>query len=149
TCARARSSAASTSAGTERPSAASARRSRTRRRASSSMRRRYRVRRMKSRELEYDLPDELIAQHPAEPRDSSRLLVAERGTGAVRHRRFRELPVEVGDALVVVNETRVVPARLRLRRETGGAAEVLLLEHTGEDSVWEALARPSARLRPG
>jgi S-adenosylmethionine:tRNA ribosyltransferase-isomerase len=104
---------------------------------------------MKSRELEYDLPAELIAQHPADPRDSSRLLVYERATGDVRHRKFHDLPEEVGAALVVVNETRVVPARLRLRRETGGAAEVLLLEHTGEDSVWEALARPSARLRPG
>jgi S-adenosylmethionine:tRNA ribosyltransferase-isomerase len=104
---------------------------------------------MKSRELEYDLPEELIAQRPAEPRDSSRLLVFDRASGEVRHRRFRDLPDEVGEALVVVNDTRVVPARLRLRRETGGAAEVLLLEYTGEDSIWEALARPSARLRAG
>jgi S-adenosylmethionine:tRNA ribosyltransferase-isomerase len=104
---------------------------------------------MKSRELEYELPPELIAQRPADRRDGSRLLVYDRGTGAVRHRRFAELPAEVGKTLVVVNDTRVVPARLRLRRATGGAAEVLLLERTGEDSVWEALARPSARLRPG
>src|SRR5438132_8547252 len=105
---------------------------------------------MDSEALDYDLPAELIAQRPADPRDSSRLLVYDRGTGEVRHRRFRELPEELRRGeLVVVNDTRVVPARLRLRRPGGGAAEVLLLEHTGEDGVWEALARPSARLRPG
>src|SRR5260221_6614307 len=104
---------------------------------------------MKSRELEYELPSELIAQRPAERRDGSRLLVYERATGAVRHRSFTELHEELSGTLVVVNDTRVVPARLRLRRESGGAAEVLLLEHTGEDGVWEALARPSGRLRPG
>jgi S-adenosylmethionine:tRNA ribosyltransferase-isomerase len=104
---------------------------------------------MKSRELEYELPPELIAQRPVERRDQSRLLVYERATGAVRHRRFSSLPAEVGETLVVVNDTRVVPGRHLLRRATGGAAEVLLLEHTGEDSIWEALARPSRRLRPG
>jgi S-adenosylmethionine:tRNA ribosyltransferase-isomerase len=104
---------------------------------------------MKSRELEYDLPKELIAQHPVERRDQSRLLVFDRATGAIRHRRFGDLPEEVGNALVVVNDTRVIPARLKLSRPGGGAAEVLLLEHTGEDSVWEALAKPSARLRAG
>src|SRR6266581_499761 len=105
---------------------------------------------MDSSALDYDLPPELIAQQPAEPRDSSRLLVYERATGEVRHRRFRELPEELThDELVVVNDSRVIPARLRLRRPGGGAAEVLLLEHTGEDSVWEGLARPSARLEPG
>jgi len=104
---------------------------------------------MKSRELEYELPPALVAQRPAERRDDSRLLVYERSTGAVRHRRFGELPDELAETLVVVNDTRVVPARLRLRRATGGEAEVLLLERTGEDSVWEVLARPSARLRAG
>jgi S-adenosylmethionine:tRNA ribosyltransferase-isomerase len=100
-------------------------------------------------ELEYDLPAELIAQRPAEPRDASRLLVYDRRTGAVRHRRFSELPAEVtGGELVVVNDTRVVPARLRLRRPGGGRAEILLLESL-EDGVWEALARPSSRLRAG
>jgi S-adenosylmethionine:tRNA ribosyltransferase-isomerase len=104
---------------------------------------------MDSCELEYDLPAELIAQQPADPRDSSRLLVYDRATGAVRHRRFRELPEElVRGELVVVNDSRVIPARLRLRRPSGGAAEVLLLEPAGA-GVWEALARPSARLRPG
>ena len=105
---------------------------------------------MKSRELEYDLPEALIAQQPPERRDASRLLVYERADGRVRHRRFRDLPDErLPGTLVVVNDTRVVPARLRLRRPGGGDAEVLLLEHTGEDSIWEALARPSARLKPG
>jgi S-adenosylmethionine:tRNA ribosyltransferase-isomerase len=103
---------------------------------------------MRASELDYDLPTELIAQHPATRRDASRLLVADRGTGAVRHRTFSELPEEVGEYLTVVNDTRVVPARLHLRRGTGGAVEVLLLEPLGA-GVWEALARPSRRLRPG
>jgi S-adenosylmethionine:tRNA ribosyltransferase-isomerase len=104
---------------------------------------------MDSAALDYDLPQELIAQHPAVPRDSSRLLVYERSTGEVRHRRFRELPEELTRGeLVVVNDSRVVPARLRLRRPSGGAAEVLLLEPLG-DGRWEALAKPSGRLRAG
>jgi S-adenosylmethionine:tRNA ribosyltransferase-isomerase len=105
---------------------------------------------MKSSELEYDLPPQLIAEHPAARRDESRLLVYERATDASRHRRFRELPEELGqDDLVVVNDTKVVPARLRLRRPGGGAAEVLLLEPTGENGVWEGLAKPTSRLRRG
>jgi len=103
---------------------------------------------MRASELDYDLPAELIAQHPATQRDASRLLVADRATGAVRHRTFSDLPEEVGGYLTVVNDTRVVPARLHLRRSTGGAVEVLLLEPVG-DGIWEALARPSRRLRPG
>ena len=103
---------------------------------------------MRSSELDYDLPPELIAQHPVERRDASRLLVYERATGAVTHRIFADLPDQVDGQLVVVNDTRVVPARLRLRRASGGAAEVLLLER-GEDGLWEALARPSRRLRAG
>ena len=102
---------------------------------------------MRASELDYDLPAELIAQHPATQRDASRLLVADRATGAVRHRTFSDLPEEVGGYLTVVNDTRVVPARLQLRRSTGGAVEVLLLEPVG-DGIWEALARPSRRLRP-
>src|SRR5713226_97054 len=99
---------------------------------------------MESSALDYDLPPELIAQKPADPRDSSRLLVYERATGEVRHRRFRELPEELTRGeLVVVNDSRVIPARLRLRRPGGGAAEVLLLEQVGV-AMWEALARPSA-----
>jgi S-adenosylmethionine:tRNA ribosyltransferase-isomerase len=105
---------------------------------------------MDSSELEYELPPELIAQHPIEPRDASRLLVYERPSGAVRHRRFRDLPEEVAPSeLVVVNDTRVLPARLRLRRPGGGKAEVLLLERAGADGLWEGLARPTRRLRAG
>src|SRR6516225_12236145 len=104
---------------------------------------------MDSSTLDYDLPADLIAQKPAEPRDSSRLLVFDRASGDVRHRRFRELPDELTRGeLVVVNDSRVIPARLRLQRPGGGAAEVLLLEPAGE-GLWEALARPSARLRAG
>src|SRR5438034_4025217 len=100
---------------------------------------------MKSSMLDYDLPPELIAQRPAERRDESRLLVYERASGAIRHRSFADLPDEVGDALVVVNDTRVVPARIRLERPRG---EVLLVERLN-GNVWEGLARPTRRLRPG
>ncbi|HUG64430.1 MAG TPA: tRNA preQ1(34) S-adenosylmethionine ribosyltransferase-isomerase QueA [Gaiellaceae bacterium] len=99
--------------------------------------------------LEYDLPPELIAQTPIEPRDASRLLVYRRDAGEVEHRRVADLPELLAGALVVVNDTRVVPARLTLRRETGGAVEVLLLERLDDHGTWEALARPSRRLRPG
>jgi S-adenosylmethionine:tRNA ribosyltransferase-isomerase len=101
---------------------------------------------MRSDELDYVLPPELIAQRPAERRDESRLLVYERASGEVRHRRFGDLPSEVADALVVVNDTRVVPARIPIERPKG---EVLLLEPAGEDGVWEGLARPTRRLRAG
>jgi S-adenosylmethionine:tRNA ribosyltransferase-isomerase len=104
---------------------------------------------MKRSELEYSLPEVLIAQHPAERRDESRLLVYERQTGDVRHRRFRELPQELSGELVVVNDTRVVPARLRLERPGGGDAEVLLLEPLNGAGEWEGLARPTKKLRPG
>jgi S-adenosylmethionine:tRNA ribosyltransferase-isomerase len=99
-------------------------------------------------ELDYDLPPELIAQRPVERRDESRLLVYDRASGDIRHRTFRDLPDESGDALVVVNDTRVLPARLRLRRPGGGEAEVLLVEPLG-GGEWEGLARPTRRLRPG
>jgi S-adenosylmethionine:tRNA ribosyltransferase-isomerase len=105
---------------------------------------------MRSSELDYELPQELIAQHPAEPRDGSRLLVHERASGETRHRRFDELASELPEGtLVVVNDTRVLPARLRLERPGGGEAEVLLLERLGENGTWEALARPSRKLRSG
>jgi len=112
---------------------------------------------MRAAELDYDLPPELVAQRPTERRDASRLLVAERATGAIRHRTFADLPDEGRGYLTVVNDTRVVPARLRLRRATGGEVEVLLVEPLGDEGggggagggEWEALARPSRRLRPG
>ena len=95
--------------------------------------------------LDYELPPELIAQQPPDRRDSSRLLVYDRASGAVRHRMFAELPDELSDELAVVNDTRVVPARIRLERPKG---EVLLLEHEG-GREWLALARPTRRLRAG
>jgi len=105
---------------------------------------------VRASELDYKLPQELIAQHPLERRDRSRLLVHDRTTGDTRHRRFDDLPVELPEkTLVVVNDTRVLPARLRLERPGGGEAEVLLLERFGENGTWEGLARPSRKLRPG
>jgi len=96
-------------------------------------------------QLDYELPSVLIAQHPAERRDASRLLVYDRATGAVRHRTFADLPDELRGELVVVNDTKVVPARIPLDSPRG---EVLLLEWH-EDGTWEALARPTRRLRAG
>jgi S-adenosylmethionine:tRNA ribosyltransferase-isomerase len=96
-------------------------------------------------ELDYALPPELIAQQPAERRDGSRLLVYNRATGDVRHRRFAELPDEIERELVVVNDTRVVPARIPIASPRG---EVLLLERIDGD-LWEGLARPTRRLKPG
>jgi S-adenosylmethionine:tRNA ribosyltransferase-isomerase len=104
---------------------------------------------MKRSELDYSLPPELIAQHPVQRRDGSRLLVYDRSSGDVRHRFFWELPDELRGELVVVNDTRVVPAWLRLRRSTGGEAEVLLLEPLNAVGEWEGLARPTRKLRPG
>jgi S-adenosylmethionine:tRNA ribosyltransferase-isomerase len=100
---------------------------------------------VKASELDYDLPPELIAQHPAERRDESRLLVYDRSSRDVRHRVFRELPDELRGELVVVNDTRVLPARIPIERPRG---EVLLLEPVGGDE-WEGLARPTRRLRAG
>src|SRR5690349_24008841 len=101
---------------------------------------------MKANELDYELPPELIAQRPADRRDESRLLIWSRAGGEPRHRVFRDLPEELPPGtLVVVNDTRVVPARIRIDRPRG---EVLLLERLGGDE-WEGLARPTRRLRPG
>lgn len=100
------------------------------------------------RELQYDLPDELIAQRPAEPRDSSRLLVVDRRSGELRHRVFREVGEELrpGDCLVV-NDTRVVPARFFARRATGGRVECFFLR--AERDSWRVLLNPSSRLKVG
>ena len=112
-------------------------------------RRGYSQRRMDTALLDYELPSELIAQRPTEPRDASRLLVYRRGPASIEHRVFSELPGLLDDELVVVNDSRVVPARLRLRRASGGAVEVLLLEAVDDDGTWEALARPGRRLHEG
>jgi S-adenosylmethionine:tRNA ribosyltransferase-isomerase len=100
---------------------------------------------MRAEDLDYELPPELIAQHPTERRDESRLLVFDRSSGEIRHRRFGDVPDELRGELAVVNDTRVVPARIPIERPRG---EVLLLEQV-EDGVWEALARPTRRLKAG
>ncbi len=105
---------------------------------------------MRTDDFDYDLPSGLIAQHPVEPRDSCRLLVVDRGSGQVDHRTFSEIGdyLHAGD-LLVVNDTRVLPARLKgAKLETGGAAEVLLLRERYTDT-WECLVKPGRRLRPG
>ena len=103
-------------------------------------------------DFEYELPPGRIARYPVPRRADSRLLVLSRSTGAIRHRRFRDLPglMDARD-LLVVNDTRVFPARLRGRKPTGAAGEVLLLRPVpgDADSVWEALVRPGRKLKPG
>ncbi|MBY6276778.1 tRNA preQ1(34) S-adenosylmethionine ribosyltransferase-isomerase QueA [Symbiobacterium thermophilum] len=105
---------------------------------------------MRLSDFDYDLPKELIAQKPVEPRDASRLMVVHRASGAIEHRCFRDLPeyLRPGDGLVI-NETRVMPARLLGSREkTGGAMEVLLLKRLDRDR-WETLVKPGKKARPG
>lgn len=105
---------------------------------------------MDIREFDFDLPEELIAQEPVEPRDHSRLMVVDRASGAIRHHRFYELPALLPPrALLVLNDTRVFPARLIGRTDTGAQVEILLLRGTDDPLVWEALARPARRCRPG
>lgn len=105
---------------------------------------------MNTSDFYYDLPQELIAQTPIEKRDSSRLMTLDRRTGETGHRHFYELPelLRPGDCLIM-NDSRVLPARLLGRRlPGGGACEVLLLTNRG-DNVWECLVRPGRRLRAG
>ena len=105
---------------------------------------------MRTSDFDYDLPQELIAQVPAEPRDSSRLMVLDRATGMMQHRGFGDILdlLRPGD-LMVFNQSRVIPARLfGVRDDKGGKVEFLLLRREA-DGVWEALARPGRRLRPG
>ena len=100
-------------------------------------------------DIDYELPEKLIAQHPVEPRDSARLLVAT-NRDQVEHKPMTDLVdmLEPGDVMVV-NDTRVLPARLSLHRKTGGAAEVLLLEQRSSDfRLWEALVKPASKLKP-
>ena len=104
---------------------------------------------MKTSDFDFYLPEELIAQTPLERRDASRLLTLDKHTGAVEHHHFYELPqfLKPGDCLVL-NDSRVLPARLIGHRPTGGACEVLLLVDRG-DKCWECLVRPGRKLRPG
>ncbi|WP_420640318.1 tRNA preQ1(34) S-adenosylmethionine ribosyltransferase-isomerase QueA [Candidatus Poriferisocius sp.] len=104
---------------------------------------------METAALHYELPDAAVAQQPAEPRDSSRLLVDRGPNHAPRHHHTRDLPELVGPGdVLVVNNTRVMAARLGLRKATGGRVEVLLLE-PGDNGWWQALVRPGRRVPPG
>ena len=104
---------------------------------------------MKTHDFWYDLPEELIAQTPLQQRDSSRLLVLDRGTGNVSHRHFYDVIeyLQPGDCLVM-NDSRVLPARLLGHRPTGGAVEVLLLRDLG-DKKWECLCKPGRKMQVG
>ena len=104
---------------------------------------------MKTSDFDFELPEELIAQTPLERRDTSRLLTLNKTTGEIEHHHFYELPqfLRPGDCLVL-NNSRVLPARLIGRRLTGGVCEVLLLVDKG-DNVWECLVRPGRKLKPG
>ena len=104
---------------------------------------------MKTHDFWYDLPEELIAQTPLQQRDSSRLLVLDRDSGSVHHRHFYDITeyLQPGDTLVM-NDSRVLPARLLGHRPTGGAAEILLLRDLG-DNRWECLAKPGRKLQIG
>jgi S-adenosylmethionine:tRNA ribosyltransferase-isomerase len=107
---------------------------------------------VKAGEFDFELPEHLIAQEPAARRDGSRLLVLERETGRIAHRRFTDLPDELrpGD-LIVVNDTKVFPARLQGVKPTGGRIEMLLVERVGggDDSLWRVMLGGSKSVRPG
>ena len=104
---------------------------------------------MKTHDFWYDLPEELIAQTPLEKRDTSRLMVLDKATGEVSHKHFYDIIdyLNPGDCLVM-NDSRVLPARLLGHRPTGGAVEVLLLRDLG-DKKWECLAKPGRKLQKG
>ncbi len=108
---------------------------------------------MRIEELDYELPRELIAQQPLEDRTGSRLLVLERAAGRIRHRRFRQIAEHLEErSVLVLNDTRVFPARLACTKATGGRLEVLLTRRTscdGRTERWLALCSGSGRLRPG
>lgn len=104
---------------------------------------------MKTIDFDYDLPQELIAQKPIEPRDASRLLVVDREGDFVRHEVFTDIldNLRAGDC-IVINETKVIPARIIGKKGSGGVAEILLLNRLGLNR-WEAMARPGRRLKAG
>lgn len=98
---------------------------------------------------QYSLPEELIAKHPCQPRDASRLMLIERATGEISELRFAELSdlLQAGDSLVF-NDAKVIPARLLGKRESGGATEILLVRRLSQDH-WEAIGKPGRKLRAG
>ena len=104
---------------------------------------------LKKSDFSFDLPQELIAQTPLQRRDASRLMLLDKTTGEIEHRHFYELPslLRGGDCLVM-NDSRVIPARLFGTRPTGGSVEVVLLRDLGENR-WECLTRPGRKTPPG
>ena len=104
---------------------------------------------MKVSDFDYELPKELIAKFPVEPRDSSRLMVLHRNTGEIEHRIFRDIVeyLKPGDVLVI-NDTKVIPARLFGKLETGGKVELLLVRQPGL-GIWEVMAKPARKLKEG
>ncbi|AEX84912.1 S-adenosylmethionine tRNA ribosyltransferase [Marinitoga sp. 1135] len=104
----------------------------------------------KVEDFDYHLPEEYIAQKPAEPRDSSRLMVLNRNIRTIEHKIFRNIIdyLKPGD-LMVLNNTKVIPARLYGRKTTGAKVEVLLLEKTHEENTWKALVKPGSKLKKG
>lgn len=105
---------------------------------------------MQTSDFYFDLPQELIAQTPAEPRDSSRLMTLDKASGAIGHRRFRDIAdlLFPGDCLIL-NDSRVLPARIYgVKEDTGAHVEFLLLKNRGGD-LWETLAKPGKRAKPG
>lgn len=104
---------------------------------------------MRVEDFDYQLPEELIAQDPIEPRDASRLLILDRNSGATRHSLFNRLGEELNSGdMLVLNDTKVLPARLFAIRESGAAVELLLLKQVGLD-IWQCLVRPGKKARPG
>ncbi|MEA1970316.1 MAG: tRNA preQ1(34) S-adenosylmethionine ribosyltransferase-isomerase QueA [Thermodesulfobacteriota bacterium] len=105
---------------------------------------------MKTEEFYYDLPEELIAQKPCESRDHSRMMVVDRRRGSFECRHFYELPEFLEkDDLLVINNSRVIPAKLSGKKSTGATIEMLLLEKAGAPTIWETLLRPAKRVRVG
>ena len=105
---------------------------------------------MNKSDFYYDLPEELIAQHPVEPRDSSRLMTVDKNTGEIEHKHFYDIldELQAGDCLIL-NNTRVLPARLfGIKKDTGAKVEFLLLTNKGDD-VWECIVGPGKRAKPG
>jgi len=104
---------------------------------------------MKVEDFDYDLPDELIAQYPAERREKSRMIVLDRSKEDLRETMFGNFPryLQEGD-LLVINETKVIPARLYGQKMSGGRVEIFLVRRL-EDRIWTAMVRPSRRVRPG
>ena len=104
---------------------------------------------MKVSDFNYELPEELIAQHPYDKRDEARLMVLDRETQTIEHKVFKDIIdyFEPGDCLVI-NNTKVIPARLIGQKETGAKVEFLLLKRI-EDDIWEVMVRPGNKLWPG